>query len=294
MDYSQSIQKTISYIDENLCNKLSLDELAGIAGFSKYHFLRLFKNETGIRLSEHIRNRRMAQAAKLLLYTQESIIDIAILFRFESQEAFTRAFRREYNLPPSKYRKTMSNLIRIKEVAGVKKNFSIQGWIITGTTPREYHVDYDSNIFYKGNRSVCIKGDSNAIDDTDYSSIMQQVKAKNYLGKRIRFSAFIKTLDVKEWCGLWMRINDNTANIVRFDNMQDRPIEGDNEWNYYSVVLDVPDNSSIINIGVLLTGTGTIWIDHVNFEVVDKSVETTDVDLSSELPQEPVNLSFEE
>lgn len=123
---------------------------------------------------------------------------------------------------------------------------------------------------------------------------MQQIKAKNYIGKRIRFSAFIKTLDVDEWCGLWMRINDATANIVKFDNMQDRPIKGDNEWNYYSVVLDIPDNSNIINIGILLNGTGTIWIDHVNFEIVDKSVETTDVDLSSELPEKPVNLSFED
>ncbi|SHL77666.1 transcriptional regulator, AraC family [Anaerocolumna jejuensis DSM 15929] len=294
MNYSQSIQKTISYIDANLSNKLSLDELADIAGFSKYHFLRIFKHETGSRLSEHIQNRRMAQAAKLLLFTQQNILDIALTYRFESQEAFTRAFKKEYNLPPGRYRKAMSNLIHIKEVPDMGKNNLIPGWIITGTVPSEYSVDFDRDIFYKGTRSVRIKGESDNIDDEDYMTVMQQFKARDYIGKRIRFSAFIKTLNVEKWCGLWMRINSTTANIVKFDNMQNRPIKGTNDWNYYSVVLDIPESGNIINIGVLLNGTGTVWMDHVNFEIVDKNVETTDVDLSSELPEKPVNLSLEE
>jgi AraC-like DNA-binding protein len=294
MNYSYSIQKTISYIETNLSNKLSLDELADIAGFSKYHFLRIFEHETGSRLSEHIQHRRMARAAKLLLFTQMNILDIALMYRFESQEAFTRAFKKEYSLPPGRYRKAMSNLIHIEEVPVMGKNSTIPGWIITGTVPSEYSVDFDSVIFYKGTRSVRIKGESDTIDDSDYMTVMQQVKACDYIGKRIRFSAFIKTQKVEEWCGLWMRINGATANIVKFDNMQNRPIKGTNDWNYYSVVLDIPESSNIINIGVLLNGKGTVWMDHVSFEMVDKNVETTDVDLSSELPEKPVNLSFEE
>jgi len=294
MNYSHSIQKTISYIETNLSNKLSLDELADIAGFSKYHFLRIFKHETGSRLFEHIQNRRMARAAKLLLFTQQNILDIALMYRFDSQEAFTRAFKKEYNLSPGRYRKAMSNLIHIEEVPVMGKNNIIPGWITTGTVPCEYSVDFDRVIFYKGTRSVRIKGESDNIDDGDYMTVMQQFKACDYIGKRIRFSAFIKTQKVEEWCGLWMRINGATATIVKFDNMQNRPIKGTNDWNYYSVVLDIPESSNIINIGVLLTGKGTIWMDHANFEMVDKSVETTDVDLSSELPQKPVNLSLEE
>lgn len=294
MNYSQSIQRTMSYIETNLSNNLSVDELADIAGFSKYHFLRVFKNETGRRLSEHIQNRRMAKAAKLLLFTQLNILDIALMYQFESQEAFTRAFKKEYNLPPGRYRKTMSNLIRIEEGLGMGKNNKIPGWIVTGTVPTEYSVDFNYDIFYKGTRSACIKGESDNIYDEDYMTVMQQFKACDYIGKRIRFSAFIKTQNVAAWCGLWMRINGVTANIVKLDNMQNRPIIGTNDWNYYSVVLDIPESSNVINIGVLLNGKGTIWMDHINFEVVDKSVETTDVDLSSELPEMPLNLSLEE
>lgn len=294
MNYSYIIQKTILYIENNLGKKLSVDELADKAGFSKYHFIRIFKHETGCRLFEYIQSRRMAKAAKQLLFTNQNILDIAIMYRFESQEAFTRAFKKEYVLSPGRYRNAMSNLINIEEVYVMGKNNIIPGWIVTGTIPHEYSVDFDCAVFHKGTRSVRIKGESVNIDKGDYMTVMQQVKACNYIGKRIRFSAFIKTQEVEEWCGLWMRINGTTANILKFDNMQNRPIKGTNDWNYYSVVLDIPESSNIINIGILLNGKGTIWMDHINFEVVDKSVNTTDVDLSSELPEKPINLSLEE
>lgn len=294
MNYSDSIQKTILYIETNLGTKLSVDELADIAGFSKYHFIRIFKQETGCRLFEYIQSRRMARAAKQLLFTNQNILDIALMYQFESQEAFTRAFKKEYSLSPGKYRNAMSNLIHIEEVDVMETNNVIPGWIVTGTVPHEYSVDFDCVVFHKGTRSVCIRGEGINIDDGDYMTVMQQFKAYDYIGKRIRFSAFIKTQEVEAWCGLWMRINGVTANILKIDNMQNRPIRGTNDWNYYSVVLDVPDSSNIINIGVLLNGKGTIWMDHINFEIVDKSVETTDVDLSSGLPEKPVNLSLEE
>lgn len=294
MRYSQSVQKIISYVEENLCENIALDKITSVAGYSKYHLTRIFKQETGSTISEHIQSRRLAKAAKLLLYTEMNILDIAFMYQFESQEAFTRAFKKEYNLPPGRYRKAMSNLIYFKEVADMAKNDVIPGWIVTGTAPGEYSVRFDLDEFYEGTRSVCIKGDNEAIDDRDYMTVMQQFKAKNYIGKRVRFSAFIKTVNVSSWCGLWMRINNATSGIVRFDNMQDRPIKGDNDWNYYSVVLDIPESSNIINIGVLINGKGAVWMDNVKFEIVDRSVDTTDVDLSSELSDGPVNLSLEE
>ncbi|WP_193726017.1 helix-turn-helix domain-containing protein [Anaerosacchariphilus polymeriproducens] len=294
MNYSYRIQKTILYIETNLGKKLSVDELAGIAGFSKYHFIRIFKHETGSRLFEYIQSRRMARAAKQLLFTNQNIFDIALMYQFDSQEAFTRAFKKEYSLSPGRYRNVMSNLIHFEEEVYTMEKNIIPGWIVTGTVPSEYNVEFDYIIFHKGTRSVRIKGESININNEDYMTVMQQFKACTYIGKRIRFSAFIKTQEVDTWCGLWMRINDATANILKLDNMQNRPVKGTNDWNYYSVVLDIPECSNIINIGILLNGKGTIWMDHVDIEIVDKSVETTDVDLSSELPEKPMNLSLEE
>jgi hypothetical protein len=106
-------------------------------------------------------------------------------------------------------------------------------------------------------------------------------------------TGFVKSRAVTGWGGLWMRVDNITANVIKLDNMQNRAITGDTDWNHYSVVLDVPENSAIINIGMLLYGAGELWIDNLAFDVVEKNVPTTDVDISSALPEKPNNLSFE-
>ncbi len=59
--------------------------------------------------------------------------------------------------------------------------------------------------------------------------------------------------------------------------MGDRPIKGTSEWKKYDVVLDVPSNSAAINFGILLAGTGEVWVSNLKFEVVDDSVPTTNI-----------------
>ncbi len=59
--------------------------------------------------------------------------------------------------------------------------------------------------------------------------------------------------------------------------MGNRPIKGTTDWKKYKVVLDVPSNSNLINIGILLSGKGEVWVSNLKFEIVDKTVPTTDV-----------------
>jgi AraC-like DNA-binding protein len=293
MDYTQSIQTTVTYIDQHLCEKLTLAELSRVAGFSKYHLLRIFKYETGKGIWEYIQMRRMMQAAKLLLSTEVTILEIALIYQFESQEAFTRAFKREYSLPPGRYRRTMSSLINVKEESLMKPNSLIPGWIVTGSAPKAYVAMPDPENDYHNAKSIIIKNKAVMIEPDSFCTVMQQFRATNYLGKRVRFSGYIKSQEVKSWGGLWMRINNSTAGILKIDNMQNRPISGDCEWSYYSVVLDVPESSAIINIGLLLNGSGKLLLSNVSFETVGLDVCTTDVDLSCNLPEDPVNLSFD-
>jgi AraC-like DNA-binding protein len=293
MDYTISIQNIITYIDQHLCEQLTLEDVSRMAGFSRYHFLRIFKRETGIGIRDYIKTRRMYRAVDFLLTTELSVMDIAIILQFDSQEAFTRAFKREYSLPPGQYRRAMMRLINVKKEPVMKLKQIIPGWIITGSMLKLYSVLMDSETNYNGAKSIIIKNKSDMLEAGAFSTIMQQFKAANYIGKRVRFSGYVKSQDIKELGGLWMRINSTTADILKIDNMQDRPIIGDTDWTYHSVVLDVPENSAIINIGILLNGTGKLWAAGLSFEVVDKSVDTTDVDLSSGLPEIPVNLSFD-
>lgn len=110
MDYLICMQKSIDFIEENIMKKISLKEVADVAGFSTYHFHRVFKGMTGEGLKEYIRKRRLTQASFDLLYTDERIIDIAVKYQFGSQEAFTRAFKKIYRKTPAIYRKNKKNL----------------------------------------------------------------------------------------------------------------------------------------------------------------------------------------
>lgn len=294
MDYSQCVQRTITYIEQHLCDSLSLVLLARESRFSKYHFLRIFERETGSGLWKYIQNRRMAKAAKLLTATEIPIINIALLYRFESQEAFTRTFKSVYALPPGKYRRVMRELMHNEREISMDKKQIIPGWLITGTAPENYEYGLDQETFFKGTKSVSLKSRKVEMDEGDFGTVMQQFKAVSYLGKRVRFSGFVKAKDVTGWGGLWMRIDSVSANTLKFDNMQNRAIKGTSDWNCYSVVLDVPENSAVISIGVLLGGDGSLWLDNARFDLVDKNVPATDVDISSEMPEAPVNLTFEE
>ncbi|MNC01121.1 Multiple antibiotic resistance protein MarA [compost metagenome] len=77
MSYTAVIQRTIEYIETNLQKELSLERIAQFIGFSKYQYHRIFQKEVGVTLSEYIRYRRIANAANILLYTDEKIIHIA-------------------------------------------------------------------------------------------------------------------------------------------------------------------------------------------------------------------------
>lgn len=292
MTHSKEIQTAINYIETNLCEELSLDEIANVVGFSKFYFHRTFQNEIGIPIYDYIRKRRLASAASLLLTTNISILDIAINFRFESQEAFTRAFKSIYKLPPGRYRIAIKNLF----LGGSNMNgdTEIKEWIMPGTAPEKYQASIDNKIYHVGTKSATIKSIADEFEVGEYATIMQQFSAKNFLSKRVRFSGFVKTLDVTGWCGLWMRIDSALGVTLKLDNMQSRPIVGTTEWNHYSCALDVPENAGILNIGVLLCGKGQVWLDNVSFQEVDLNTPTTEFVPNEVFPDYPKNLLFEE
>jgi len=73
--------------------------------------------------------------------------------------------------------------------------------------------------------------------------------------------------------------------MLAFDNMSDRPIQGDTEWTRHDVVLDVPASARRITFGVLLGGPGTVWIDGVRLDVVASTVPTTDAKAPPSAPR---------
>lgn len=293
MHYSQLIQRSIEYIEDNLENELSLESVANFVNFSKFHFHRIFKKEVGVAVGEYIRYRRIAKAANMLLHTSEKIIDIALYYRFETQESFTRSFKNYYYLPPGKYRKIIGTLTMQKEEIILKNKQLLKGWQLSGSHAFNYQMGIDREVFHRGKASGFLKSISVQLQE-EFATMMQQFKAEKYLGKRIKLSGFLKSQAVDGFCGFWMRVDDRLQDVLQFDNMSDRQIKGDTEWNHYSIVLDVPENSAVISFGVLLSGRGQVWIDALKFKEVDKSTPTTNIDFNVELLDEPINLSFED
>jgi AraC family transcriptional regulator len=99
------IMRATRYIEENLGSELHLDEIADAAYCSPYHFHRLFKRIVGATPGDYIRSRRLTEAAKELRGSRRRIIDVAMEYGFESQAAFTAAFRKYHRAPPGAYRR---------------------------------------------------------------------------------------------------------------------------------------------------------------------------------------------
>jgi len=165
-----------------------------------------------------------------------------------------------------------------------------RGWFLAGSKPSEFEAGVDPGQAYQGHRSAYLKSKQLSVDG--FGTLMQQFTAEQYLGKRVRLSGVVKSQEVAEWAGLWLRV-DKGKEMVAFDNMQDRAIKGRTDWRRYEVVLDVPKDASGIALGILLTGTGEVWLNGARFEVVGPDVAVTGSS-NAKTPDKPVNLDFDE
>ena len=115
---------------------------------------------------------------------------------FDSQEAFTRAFKNIYTLPPGRYRRGMRELIHDEGVMDMNNDREvIPSRLMTGSAPEKYEYGPDKEILFNGTRSVFLKSCGAVTEEGDFGTVMQQFKAAGYLGKRIRFSGFVKAAD---------------------------------------------------------------------------------------------------
>lgn len=98
------IGAVLSYINENLGRELSVDELAEQAYLSRYHFMRLFKAQTGSTVHAYVRQKRLLYAARLIR-EGESAARAAAESGFSDYSAFHRAFRECFGISPGQLKK---------------------------------------------------------------------------------------------------------------------------------------------------------------------------------------------
>lgn len=106
MDPLLVIEESLDYIEANLESDLSLDHLARHFNFSKYYFHRLFSAVMGLSLKQYILNRKLNASLFLIKQTDQSLTEIGSQLDFSTPAAFSRAFKRQYDVSPSSLRKS--------------------------------------------------------------------------------------------------------------------------------------------------------------------------------------------
>lgn len=99
-----NIEAVIDFIEKHLNEKLDLDTVVAGVHYSKYHLHRMFSEHLGITIHDYVQRRQLTEAAKLLVFSDKPILEIALICGYESQQAFTTVFKAMYKIPPAKYR----------------------------------------------------------------------------------------------------------------------------------------------------------------------------------------------
>ena len=123
MNWSESISRAIEYIENNLTNDITAQDIADYSYISSFYFQKGFSIICGYSISEYIRNRKLSLAGYELLHTNNKIIDIALKYGYDSPDSFTKAFTRFHGSTPTAVR----NGGKIKEFAPLKINLILKG-----------------------------------------------------------------------------------------------------------------------------------------------------------------------
>ncbi|NLP16358.1 MAG: AraC family transcriptional regulator [Clostridiales bacterium] len=127
MEWIKSISDAISFIEDNITEDFTVDEIADAAFLSPYYFQKGFTMLCGFTVSEYVRLRRLTLAGTELVSSDKKIIDIALKYGYDSPDSFTKAFTRFHGVTPTAIRRDGA---MIKSFAPLKIKFSLEGGFI--------------------------------------------------------------------------------------------------------------------------------------------------------------------
>ncbi len=141
--YSRHINRVLDHIEKNLHRGISLDELAAVAHFSRFHFIRIFKDFLGETPARFILRLRMEAAAiRLFAEPDTPIATIATAFHFATPAAFSKSFRKVHGVSPSQCRKGEGKIGQ-----AVSKRRQQYSTYRVASSPNPVHIDYNKSIW---------------------------------------------------------------------------------------------------------------------------------------------------
>ena len=184
-DYIQRINKVVAYINNHLDETLDLKTLANEAALSDFHFHRIFKALKGEAIGGYITRLRLEATARLLRYTTLTIEEIAFNIGYETPASLSKAFKKQYGISPTEYRRNKDTYIMKKEI--INPDLALKAPKIVTLEPKnliyvaltdaygslDYGKAYEQlwavikaqKLFTKGIESICISYDDPKITE---------------------------------------------------------------------------------------------------------------------------------
>ena len=156
---TEILREILSYIDEHIYEKISLLELAEVAGYSPFYFSKLFAETMGMPITGYIRIRKL-QYALCSLLEGKKVLDVSVMYAFDSHEGFTRSFTRVFGSTPSTVRKYLSS-------------YSVPEWVVPDTESRRMTMGLDKNTLFNNMHQIVFEVLRTSLEEVEAGYCME-------------------------------------------------------------------------------------------------------------------------
>jgi AraC family transcriptional regulator len=209
MTNKEIILESIQYIEKKLKEELGVLEIANSVHYSLYHFIRLFQSVTGYSPKTYLQQRRLSEALKELQSTNKKIIEIAFDYQFNSHEAFTRAFKKQFGISPKQIKEGIS-YSNLRFLNPIDDNYLFQSEKVRNEAPQvvELHRKYLTGI------SFFLADDTKVSDlSKEWDQFMQEVHTIENRLQPERFYQVQYWSDEQDLGGLYFFIGVEVSDI---------------------------------------------------------------------------------
>lgn len=197
MDNQAMIQKSLDYIEDNLCTEIAATELAKMTSFSLFHYYRLFRSATGMPVMQYVLRRRLLHGI-YAMKQGSSKIEVALLYGFDTYAGFYKAFRREFGSTPSAFLKFCRakrpyriDLIKEEHMTVTPKKAAqiLTHWNLEGETITDIYYDSTGN----KNDNACYVGEAHVLK---YTANLGKLKNHIEVSKAIKNNGLLSAVPV--------------------------------------------------------------------------------------------------
>jgi RNA polymerase sigma factor (sigma-70 family) len=140
-----------------------------------------------------------------------------------------------------------------------------ENWMFLTSHPENFRYSADSQELFEKRKSVLLEG--TPAQTVGFAILSQFEAAHKYINKKVKLSGYLKIEGIQEWAGLALQLGSGTEQLG-ISNMRDNPLRGTSDWHYYELEAIVPENAQVLTWGIILVGTGKVWLSKCEIRIV--------------------------